>query len=285
MLRPPAGDNIFFGPYDDIHDPDTYLPLISESQFCAPCHQFSFWGTPIYESYNEWLASGYARAGVTCQNCHMPPNGDTMFALAEVGGLEHPAESIPSHLQLGANSVELLQNTVELSVSAEQVGDRLSVSVAITNTQAGHHIPTDFPGRHIILLVRAADGEGADLPLVSGPLVPGWAGDLGGHPGKTFAKVLRDMASGEYPVISYWKQTLIESDNRLPALGTDIADFEFDLPVDGHATVETTLLFRRALPALVDQRGWDLGEIVMETAQATVTVSQPKHIYLPTMLR
>ena len=60
VLRPPEGDNIFFGPYDDVHDPDTYLPLISESQFCAPCHQFSFWGTPIYESYEEWLASPYA---------------------------------------------------------------------------------------------------------------------------------------------------------------------------------------------------------------------------------
>ncbi len=104
LLRPPPGDNIFFGPYDDIHDPDTYLPVISESRFCAPCHQFSFWGTPIYESYDEWLASPYAEAGITCQDCHMPPTGDTYFALPEVGGLEHPPETIPSHLQLGATS-------------------------------------------------------------------------------------------------------------------------------------------------------------------------------------
>ena len=46
---------MFFGPYPDIHDPDTYAPDMSESAFCAPCHQFSFWGTPIYTSYDEWL--------------------------------------------------------------------------------------------------------------------------------------------------------------------------------------------------------------------------------------
>ena len=210
MLRPPAGDNIFFGPYDDIHDPDTYLPLISESQFCAPCHQFSFWGTPIYESYNEWLASDYAQLGVTCQDCHMPPNGDTMFALAEVGGLEHPADSIPSHLQLGANSEELLQDTAEMSVSASQVGGKVQVSVTITNTRAGHHVPTDFPGRHMILLLDASDGQGTNLTQVSGSMVPAWGGEHSGRPGKAYAKVLRDVVSGKSPVVSYWKQTLIE---------------------------------------------------------------------------
>ena len=30
----------------------------------------SFWGTPIYESYDEWLASPYAAEGVTCVVCH-----------------------------------------------------------------------------------------------------------------------------------------------------------------------------------------------------------------------
>ena len=65
VLRPPEGDNIFFGPYDDVHDPDTFLPLISESRFCAPCHQFSFWGTPIYASFDEWAETSYAAAGTT----------------------------------------------------------------------------------------------------------------------------------------------------------------------------------------------------------------------------
>ncbi|MCK5587048.1 carboxypeptidase regulatory-like domain-containing protein, partial [Candidatus Bipolaricaulota bacterium] len=52
---------LFFGTFDDDNVPeeDTKLSLIAESQFCASCHQFSFWGTPIYQSYREWLESPY----------------------------------------------------------------------------------------------------------------------------------------------------------------------------------------------------------------------------------
>jgi hypothetical protein len=246
VLRPPSGDQIFFGPYDDIHDPDTYLPLISESQFCAACHQFSFWGTPIYESYEEWLASDYAEGGVTCQDCHMPPNGDSHFALPEVGGLEHPPETIPSHLQIGATDIDLLQNTMSMDVAAQQVLDRLTVTVVITNTGAGHHVPTDFPGRQMILVVAVEDEGGHPLIQYDGDTIPSWGGEFAGYPGIAYAKVLRDVDTGESPVVSYWKQTLIVSDNRIPALGTDITHYTFDIPDEGgdlHLTVK--LIFIR----------------------------------------
>jgi len=294
MLRPPAGDDIFFGPYDDLHDPDTYLPAMTQSQFCAPCHQFTFWGTPIYESYNEWLASPYARADVTCQDCHMPPTGDTYFALPEVGGLEHPPERIPSHLQRGASDVELLQNTVEMTVSGQQVADRLRVTVVITNTEAGHHVPTDFPGRHMILVVTATAGQGVGLglgqgqalPLQNGPVVPDWGGEYAGRPGEAYAKVLKDVVTGESPVVSYWKQTLVESDNRLPAFGSDVTVYDFLIPEEGgQINVEVQLLFRRAFQSLVDERGWDLGGIVMEASQITLAVNPVERIYLPSLIR
>ena len=60
---------LFFGTFDDDNVPeeDTYLPLIEKSQFCAPCHQFSFWGTPIYQSFKEWLESPFPEnRGVDC---------------------------------------------------------------------------------------------------------------------------------------------------------------------------------------------------------------------------
>ena len=103
MLRPPAGEQIFFGPYDDIKDPDTYLPLISESAFCAPCHQFSFWGTPIYESFDEWLASPYAG-----QRYHLPglshatQQAKPTSPWPKRAGCPTRRRAIPSHLQLGA---------------------------------------------------------------------------------------------------------------------------------------------------------------------------------------
>ncbi|MBI5389080.1 YjbQ family protein, partial [Candidatus Woesearchaeota archaeon] len=46
---------MFFGTFDDVTRRVSYLELEKKSQFCAPCHQFSFWGTPIYESFKEWL--------------------------------------------------------------------------------------------------------------------------------------------------------------------------------------------------------------------------------------
>lgn len=282
VLRPPAGDNIFFGPYDDIHDPDTYLPLISESQYCAPCHQFSYWGTPIYESYNEWLSSPYVAAGVTCQDCHMPPNGDSYFALPEKGGLLHPPETIPAHLQLGAASQELLQETVTMTVAVQQVGDQIQVTVVITNTAAGHHVPTDHPGRHLILSVQAQDDQGQALPQLNGPSVPDWGGDLAGLPGQAFAKVLQDVQTGAFPVVSYWKQTLILSDNRLPAGDNNTSVYTFTAPeVGGTVTVTAVLRFRRLFQAEMAARGWQTPDVVMEQVEATAVVHSWWTLYLP----
>jgi hypothetical protein len=285
VLRPPAGDQIFFGPYDDIHDPDTYLPTISESQFCAACHQFSFWGTPIYESYEEWLASDYAESGVTCQKCHMPPNGDTHFALPEVGGLEHPPEIIPSHLQIGATDIDLLQNTMSMDVTAQQFLGQLTVTVVITNTGAGHHVPTDFPGRQMILLVTVEDQGGLPLIQSDGAKIPSWGGEFAGSPGIAYAKILRDVGTGESPVVSYWKQTLIDSDNRIPALGTDISHYIFDIPNEGRdLNLTAKLIFRRTFQSLADQKGWDIPDILMEEKSLTFSPIIYSNIYLPLVI-
>jgi hypothetical protein len=287
MLRPPPGDDIFFGPFDDIHDPDTYLPAISESAFCAPCHQFSMWGTPIYESYNEWLSSPYSAADVTCQDCHMPPTGDTFFALPEVGGLPHPPELIPSHLQRGARDVDLLQNTVTVSLSAGQVGNGIQATVLITNTEAGHHVPTDYPGRHMILTVAArSGGESAQaLLLKSGPRVPDWGGAQAGLPGTAFAKVLRDVESGESPVVSYWKQALIVSDNRIAALDMYRSTFDFATPMaGGPVTVSAELRFRRAFQDVMDAKGWNTPDIIMEQAHVGLVTVPWWEFFLPVVL-
>ena len=275
LLRPPPGDDIFFGPYDDIHDPDTYLPVIRGSAFCAPCHQFSFWGTPIYQSYGEWLESPYAEAGVTCQDCHMPPTGDAYFALPERGGLPHPPERIPSHLQVGATDETLLRNAVTMQVTARQRVDRIVVTVTLTNTGAGHDIPTDFPGRHLILTVTVVDGTGVPLAQTGGPVVPDWGGEQAGLPGRAFAKVLQDVRSGEAPVVSYWKPSRILEDNRIPALGSDTSTYTFALPRPSAAvTVTARLRFRRAFQGMMDAKGWDVPDVVMGDARVTL-VGQP----------
>jgi hypothetical protein len=282
VLRPPTGDDVFFGPFDDVPDPDTYLALLDQSQFCATCHQFSFWGTPIYESYDEWLASPYAGAGVPCQSCHMAPNGDAYFALPQVGGLPHPPQTIPSHLQPGAAAIDLLRETVSMTVSAQQAGGQLRVTVAITNTGAGHHVPTDHPGRHLILDVTAAGADGQALLQLAGPTVPPWGGAQAGLPGQAFAKVLQDAASGQMPVVSYWKPSFIVADNRIPALASDVSTYRFALPAASESVaVSARLTFRRLYQPLAMARGWSEPDILMAEATAGFTVRADVCLFLP----
>lgn len=286
MLRPPSNDNIFFGPFDDIKDPDTFLPLISESQYCGVCHQFSFWGTPIYESYEEWLSTPYAEMGVTCQNCHMPPNGDSIFALPEVGGLEHPPEKIPSHLQLGAKDEAFLQNSIAMELEVNQHLDVVEVSVTITNTGAGHHIPTDFPGRQLILVLDVVNEKDQPLTQIDGPVIPDWGGNVAGRPGEIYAKLLRDIDSGEFPVVTYWKPTIIEKDNRIPALSSAKVVFLFTLPNQASTTnIRGTLWLRRVFATVAEQKEWRTPDILLAASDLNYTSEPVYNLYLPiTML-
>jgi len=180
----------------------------------------------------------------------------------------------------------LLQNTVSMTLSAGQSAGRLQVAVTITNTDAGHHVPTDFPGRHMILTVTATGGRGQALSQQGGPTVPDWGGAQAGLPGQAFAKVLRDVETGESPVVSYWKQALIVSDNRIPALVSDTSVYTFTAPAaGGPVTVTAELRFRRAFQAVMDDKGWDTPDIVMEEAQVTLAVQPWWDLFLPLVMR
>jgi len=202
------------------------------------------------------------------------------------GGVERDPMTIHAHTQPGAADVELLQNTVSMTLSAQQIVDRIAVTVAITNTGAGHHVPTDHPARHMLLVVTATERQGQVLPLQRGSTVPGWGGEYAGQPGEVYAKVLRDVATGKSPVVSYWKQTLIESDNRIAALAADTSTYEFAVPQAGAPiTVTVTLIFRRAFKSLMEQKGWQTPDIIMEEETLSLTATPVYRIYLPLVVR
>jgi mono/diheme cytochrome c family protein len=270
LNRPPNDTHMFYGPYDDVTRRVTYLELQGESQFCAACHQFSFWGTPIYESFKEWIESPYAEEGVQCQACHMKPTGVDYFVYPEKGGLIRDPDTIAAHHQPGAADVELLQNTVEMTLNlAAQDDGSVTAAIAITNTKAGHHVPTDYPGRQMILVVSAIDEVGNELAPIEGPVLPDWCGEQAGLPGVAYAKVLRDVETGEFPVVNYWKQTLIESDNRIAAFDTDRSIYRFQ-PAEGTISVRAVVLFRRLFQELAEAKAWEMPDILMEEAEATI---------------
>ena len=282
----PERYELFFGPFDDDNVPeeDTRLPLIQESAFCAPCHHAMFWDTVIYNSYGEWLESPYSdpETGKTCQECHMPApstlDGTVIANVApEMGGVERDPMTIRAHSQLGTTDVEFLQEAVTMTVQTESRSGRLEVAVAITNDKTGHHVPTDSPLRHLILLVEPTDSTGKALRLIDGPTLPAWCGVgdpkegyYAGLPGVAYAKVLEELWTGISPSGSYWNPTRILSDNRIAAYSTATSQYTFVMPEGGDVEVRVKLLYRRAFKALMDQKKWGVPDILMEECQVVV---------------
>ncbi|MFC1761804.1 hypothetical protein ACFL6U_06960 [Planctomycetota bacterium] len=271
--RPPAGHQFFAGPFDDVAPgEDTYSPLQQQSAYCAPCHIASFWGIPIYNSFGEWLDSPYSdpNTGKTCQDCHMPAGLTDHFARFDKGGQKRDPTDIFSHRMLGVSDEEFMQNAVTLMARADLQDRVIRVDVEIHNDRTGHHVPTDSPLRHLILWVEASDADEKPLTQLEGPKIPPWCGTgdpnqgyYAGLAGTAYAKILEQLWTGIRPTAAYWTMTRIESDNRIPALGKDHTTYTFVAPMQGEIIVNVRLLFRRAFIELMDQKGWDMADMVM----------------------
>ena len=102
--------------------------------------------------------------------------------------------------------------------------------------------------------MRAFSSDGETLTLFEGSRIAEWGGDLAGTPGTGYAKLLADTASGDFPVVSYWNETTIVSDNRIAALESAASSYRFEAPA-GTARVEVTLLFRRLFQPIAERFG------------------------------
>ncbi len=277
LYRPGEGvEQVFFGTLLDVNVPDSYLPLLTQSQFCAGCHYGIAGGvvsntgvtggTLIYDSYGEWLDSPYSNpiTGKSCQDCHMPVSNAHFSVYPDKGGLVRSYVQYHDHTMPGASDANLLQNAVTMTSTSERAGDQLQVDVRIVNDQTGHSVPTDAPDRSMILVVEALGADGKPLALTDGPVNPEYSGDLGGLPGKTFAKVLKDDWTGEMPTIAFWRPVTLDSDTRLAALATDTTHYRFALPSGEAATISVRLIYRRAFAGLSQQKGWNDPDILME---------------------
>ena len=283
----PKRPQLFFGTFDDDNVPeeDTNLPLLKESRYCAPCHVGVFWNTLVYNSYGEWLASPYSdpKSGVgkTCQECHMPSpvvwKGQTITNVAPgKGGIERNPVSIHSHRMTIDET--LLRASLTMKASAVATNGSVTVRVAITNDKTGHHVPTDSPLRHLILIVDGKDGQGNSLILKDSPRLPDWCGKgdrrqgyYAGLAGKAYAKLLQELWTDVFPTGAYWNHTTVVSDNRIAAFATDRSSYSFAMPRAGKALITVTLLYRRAYRELMDWKKWTDPDVTIATEHLTVT--------------
>jgi hypothetical protein len=276
LYRPAEGEQVFFGTFGDVSRRVSYSPVASKSEFCAPCHYGVFGGVVgsghvtggvlIYNSYGEWLESPYSNpsSGKTCQDCHMKVLDTKISVFSEKGGIERDYVDLHEHYMPGASDQDLLQNSVTMKSTAQRSGSKLQVKVSITNDQTGHHIPTDAPVRQMILVVQALDENGLPLAQSQGPVLPEYSGNYANQPGLSFAKILRDDWTGEFPTAAYWRPVTIVEDTRLAAMDTSTSQYTFALPQGTAANVKVTLLFRRAFQKLAEEKGWNDPDIIME---------------------
>ncbi|MGH7893924.1 MAG: hypothetical protein ACREQL_04600 [Candidatus Binatia bacterium] len=287
MLRSTSEPRLAFGPYDDVAFDGglemraAYGAVLHSSRLCAACHedhadprdtnddfQERYDGPPSQTTYSEWAASPYAAQGVQCQDCHMPPTG-----------LDHFCNRVPftrdqsqvrSH-EFPGTTPELLRGAVTLRARSTVDGDDLVVRVDLSNSGAGHDVPTGVTIRNLILLVTPTTRDGEVLKQRQpseggGPRVPNWGGsgddpalgEFAGLAGKGYARVLVDENLVENVLFT---EAVGEFDNRIHAGETDATTYRFALPkawAKQDLRVDTQLWYRRAFKPLADQRKWTL---------------------------
>jgi hypothetical protein len=276
MRRPPDGEKQFFGTLTDVSRDVTYTPFLKSSQFCASCHFGVFGGvvsnmkmtggTVIYNSYGEWLNSPYSdpKTGKSCQECHMARK-DTQFSVPpERGGVARDYVAYHDHTMLGpSTSQTFMWQAATVKPELRRNGDELVLDVSVTNTGAGHAIPTDAPMRSVMLIIEARDSGGAPLTLREGPVLPDWAGGFAGQPGRGYARILKDNWTGQTPATAFWRATTEVLDTRLKPLSADVSRYTFANPAGQPARITIKLVWRRAFESLARQKGWTDPDIIM----------------------
>jgi hypothetical protein len=248
---PDPAKQLVLGPDNDVlppSDPEIDMAcasVFSESKFCAACHYGKFLDTVIYNSYGEWLDSGYSKKEVSpdgvekkenpdyrsCQDCHMLSNEAVNGTpISRRDACSYSSENFHDFdhnmMKYGVGKYNtfpnvplLIEDAATLVVKNEYDSNTNSLRVIteVMNVKAGHKFPTDSPLRHLILVVEARDELGNLLPQFSGETIPLWGGvgndkpsgmeNYGGMPGKIYANLLADRDTNVSPTAAYWNPT------------------------------------------------------------------------------
>jgi hypothetical protein len=251
--------------------PTAVSPFHNTSAICGSCHNVSHPGNglPIEATYSEWLASPQAKAGTTCQDCHMtatPGQVGPTVGWDAGGGPRRPVYQMTFvGPQVGQSNPidaqQLLQSAATVQLDAPGILDgatSTSVTVTITNVGAGHDLPTGLTEVRQMWL---------DVTF-TGP--DGKVTEVGKH---AYGTVLKD-ANGKYPA-ALWAATGVQSDDRIPPKGTSVSSYRFDFPsgVD-NGTIKAQLLYRSAPD--------DLAKKAATVNPTTVMAEQSQPIYATT---
>ncbi len=202
-------NNPMQGPYKDSKTDahaSVYSALHTKSELCAGCHDFSINGVPISQTYTEWKNGPYASEGKQCQDCHM----ETKTGAAAKNGTIR--EKVYQHFWYGGHTGQFLEKAFQINSTTQKTGNRVKVTLNITNNNVGHMIPSGLPSRKVVLDFNASDRQGREI----------YSGQ------KIYAKTIVDQYNNE--VSDFWKAVSVAKDNRFKPGESRIEVFEFDVP-------------------------------------------------------
>ncbi|MBN1340041.1 MAG: hypothetical protein JXA03_12000 [Bacteroidales bacterium] len=267
----------------EIKSPDHKIMLSelhSKAEFCGICHNeknsFGIW---VKSTHLEWMAGPYAREGVPCQDCHMPPAGGKT---AKMGSFYEDARQ---HLFHGAHDPGKVKGTIELRIHPDireaEPGDPVVFTLALFNQKTGHKFPTGSVEDRIVWLhVEAVDSKGNTyhLPVdkkgfegeeytiagtelaysdLSVPLgKPGFKGvDRDGVPAGDRIFRMPYFDENGIMTIMQWNTRSLGVDYRIGPRETKMETFTFQLPdgvAPGKLTVTAVLNYQKLVKPVAD---------------------------------
>jgi hypothetical protein len=268
-LLHPAEGQVFFGPLDDVDTGQaTCAPLYQQSRYCASCHEGVVFGVHVYSTYTEWQESPAARAGQSCQSCHMAPTGKMRNMAPGRGGVDRDPTTLASHRDPGQRS-DRLRASVDMALALRSESDGVQVGVSVKLRDVGHYLPTGFIDRHLILLVEGINGKEESAALSSGPTLPPAAGWRAGKPGRLYAKQAIDF-EGNRPA-PFWRAQPDVIDTRLRPDREELAEFVFPRDI---ARVRVRLFYRHFWEEVASIKKWPADEIVVLDQSVDVTSAE-----------
>ncbi len=249
-----------------------HAPYFRSAELCGTCHQVVHPsnGIPLETTYSEWKASPYAKAGIVCQDCHMTDGLDGGTGPNNLGKpRRNPGKAaimgnkrphISRHHFVGPNlifaqgpeaaamrkaSEALLRRagTVDIGEPKQDKG-AVSIPVIVTNTGAGHYLPTGVTEiRQLWLEVKVTGARGRVL-LHSGGLDA--AGNI--KPGAVIYRTEVHDASGKDTTL-FWNTVRKASDRRIPPLSSLTEQYVLQKGARGKVRVEAALHYRSVSPA------------------------------------
>lgn len=273
VLSPGHGEDdpgVKYGPFDD-SEPDfheaEFSGLHTESAICGTCHNVKHvaFGTYLETTYTEWENSPYNHKDpekrVNCQDCHMyqrpgvPATGSTDRPPNPGAATDYSDERphIFTHYFVGGNSgvtadfgddekaamgEERLKHAAELALDITGI-TRGTAAVAVTNSGAGHSLPTGVGDLRQVWIELTLAGTGGEMIYSTG--IPGPDGVL---PEDTvmFKTVFGDGRGN--PVLNLAKARKILADTRIPAKKSVVRSFDIGRTPKKGQTLRARLLYR-----------------------------------------